>query len=278
LRVDYVRAAAPKTAGAGAPEAAREKAPPSSGGVPGRDRLALRVDRLRITDSELGLEDRTKDPPYRVYVDQAEFRLDGYGRLDSPSPANAVLTGRFQGSGPARATLKMEPDRGKGPDFDLAVRVENTDMTKMNRLLDAYGNFDVTEGRFSLYSEISVRDGMVRGYVKPLFRDMKVYDPQQDKKKGFFREVYEGLIGVVTKLLENKKRDEVATVAELSGPIGKPGSNTLQVIGGLVQNAFFKAILPGLERDIARLPRKTARLRERRATRGADASLAQSSW
>jgi hypothetical protein len=48
---------------------------------------------------------------------------------------------------------------------------------------------------------------MVRGYVKPLFRDMKVYDPQQDKKKGFFREVYEGLVGVVTKLLENK-RDE----------------------------------------------------------------------
>jgi hypothetical protein len=154
--------------------------------------------------------------------------------------------------------VKLEPDRGKGPDFDLAVRVENTDMTKMNRLLDAFGNFDVSEGRFSLFSEIAVHDGMVRGYVKPLFRDMKVYDPQQDRKKGFFREVYEGLVGVVTKLLENKKRDEVATVAELSGPISRPGSNTLQVIGGLVQNAFFKAILPGLERDIARLPKRTA--------------------
>jgi hypothetical protein len=280
LRVDYVRAAAPKQASAGGAAKARAKSPPTSGGVPGKDRLALRVDRLRITDSEFGLEDRTKDPPYRVYIDQAEFRLDGYGRLDSPAPANAVLTGRFQGSGPARATLKMEPDRGKGPDFDLAVRIDNTDMTKMNRLLDAYGNFDVTEGRFSLYSEISVRDGMVHGYVKPLFRDMKVYDPQQDKKKGFFREVYEGLVGVVTKLLENKKRDEVATVAELSGPISKPGSNTLQVIGGLVQNAFFKAILPGLERDIARMPKKTAAIPQPGGSRraGAPASLAQSSW
>jgi hypothetical protein len=65
-----VRAAAPKQASAGGAAKASAKSPPTSGGVPGKDRLALRVDGLRITDSEFGLEDRTKDPPYRVYIDQ----------------------------------------------------------------------------------------------------------------------------------------------------------------------------------------------------------------
>jgi len=228
---------------------------PAPEGVSGNDRLDLQIGRLRIAESEFGFENRAKSPPYRVFIDRANLTLTGYGNRVSKEPAVATLTGRFMGSGPARATVRLPPDQGKGPDLDVTVRIEDTDMSRLNRLLDAYGNFDVTEGKFSLYSELRVRNGVLNGYVKPLFRDMKIYDPNQDRRKGVFQKLYEQVVGVVAKLLENRQRDEVATVAELSGPIGRPNSSTLQVIGGLVQNAFFKAILPGLERNIARQSR-----------------------
>lgn len=122
----------------------------------------------------------------------------------------------------------------------------------MNDLLRASGNFDVVAGLFSFYSELSVKDGTVSGYVKPLFKDLDVYDRRQDKEKNLFHEVYEGLVGGVAGLLENQPRDEVATKAAVSGRIGDTKTNTWQVIVRLIQNAFFKAILPGFEQEVTR--------------------------
>jgi len=51
-------------------------------------------------------------------------------------------------------------------------------------------------------------------------------------------------------VLKNQPRDEVATVADIAGPLEDPNANTLQVILRLIQNAFFKAILPGFDREI----------------------------
>src|SRR4029077_11498305 len=103
-----------------------------------------------------------------------------------------------------------------------------TDMTAMNDLLRAYGKFDVVHGAFSLYSEIRVAKGYVNGYVKPLFKDVKAYDPEQDRDKGFVRRLYERLIGGVSKVLKNQPRKEVATKVDISGPLDSPGRSTWQ--------------------------------------------------
>jgi len=122
----------------------------------------------------------------------------------------------------------------------------------MNDLLRSYGKFDVTAGIFSFFTELSVRNNHIEGYVKPLFRDMQVYDKRQDAEKSLFRKLYERLVGGVSKLLENPPRDEVATKADISGPVDNPNTNTWQVIGRLVQNAFFRAILPGFDEQLSR--------------------------
>jgi hypothetical protein len=140
--------------------------------------------------------------------------------------------------------------RGKSANFDLLLAIEETNMKTMNRLFLATGNFDVNAGHFSLYTEISVRDGVVDGYVKPLFREVDVYDVRQDKKKNIFRQLYEGILGGLSWLLENRPRDQVATSTRISGRLSNPETSTLDVVVGLIQNAYFQAILPGLERSI----------------------------
>jgi len=42
---------------------------------------------------------------------------------------------------------------------------------------------------------------------------------------------------------------EVATRADVSGRLDDPKVSTVQVVVRLIQNAFFKAILPGLEHE-----------------------------
>jgi hypothetical protein len=109
---------------------------------------------------------------------------------------------------------------------------------------------DVTSGVFSFYSEVGVRRGAVKGYVKPLFKDVNVYSPAQDKRKNVFQKIYEGIVDGLAWILENRPREEVATRTDISGTLSDPQASTLKILLGLIQNAFFKAILPGLERSV----------------------------
>ncbi len=120
-------------------------------------------------------------------------------------------------------------------------------MEAFNNVLRAYGDMDAHRGKFAFFSELAVKDNEIHGYVKPLLKDVEVYDPEQDKDKPITKKMYEAVVGGVLGLLENKPRDEAATVTDLSRPVENPQANTWQVVEKLVQNAFFKAILPGFE-------------------------------
>ena len=54
---------------------------------------------------------------------------------------------------------------------------------------------------------------------------------------------------MASKVLKNHPRKDVATKADISGPLDSPQTSTWQVLVRLVQNAFIKAILPGFERE-----------------------------
>jgi hypothetical protein len=251
VHLDYIHTAAT----APAETARKDKVAQAAKKASNRPDMDLRMDRFELRNCDVGLVNRAKNPPYRAFVSDANVVVTNLSNKFEHGPATAKVTGRFMGSGTARATAHFRPEK-KGPDFDLDAAIENTDMTKMNDMLRAYGKFDVVEGKFSFYSELRVKNGQIDGYVKPLFQDMKVYDKRQDAEKSAFRKLYEKLVGGISKLLENRESKEVATKANISGPVSNPNSSTWQVIGKLIENAFIKAILPGFDEELARPARK----------------------
>ena len=72
----------------------------------------------------------------------------------------------------------------------------------------------------------------------------------QDEHKPLLKKTKEVVTDALANVLENRRTDEVATKASISGPLENPDTSTWQIISRLVQNAFFKAILPGLDRQI----------------------------
>jgi hypothetical protein len=119
----------------------------------------------------------------------------------------------------------------------------------MNNLLRAYGGMDVVSGVFSVFTEMKVKNGAINGYLKPLFKDVEAYDPKQDSDKGLLKKIYEKLINAASTVLKNTPRGEVATKADLSGPVENPKASTWEMVVTLIQNAFFEAVLPGFERQ-----------------------------
>lgn len=232
----------------------------------------IRIDHGEIKNGEFGFVNKAAEPPYRVFLNDGQLTLENISNHLTEGSGAVKLTGSFMGSGDTVISGTFRPER-KSPDFDLNIKIESTQMRAMNDLLRAYGNFDVTAGLFSVYSELSVKNGRTEGYIKPLFKNMKVYDARQDHEKNLFRQVYEGLIGGIAKLLENTPRKEVATRTDISGSLENPQTSTWQTVVNLVKNGFFKAILPGFEKGIRSLSVSTAKA-PRRTTDGTESAKA----
>ncbi len=208
--------------------------------------VQLRAKNVKLTDSTLGWIDKTATPNYRLFFSSLDVSVKDFSNQTKEGIGTVDAKGRFLGSGPSTLNAKFHPQT-KSPNFDLAVRIDETDLLKMNDLLRAKANIDVTKGFMGFYTEMGVRNNAVDGYVKVLFHDVDVYDKAQDKHRPLMNKVKQFAADVMANVLENRKTDDVATKASLSGPIENPNASIMEILGKLVENAFFKAILPGLD-------------------------------
>lgn len=251
LDVDWIHTAQTRVA----EQQTTQKLKETAAEVSNKPEMLLRVDHARIRKSAFGFMNAAAQPTHRLFIADTDAEIKNLSNHFTEGTAVVTLRGKFMGSGATVMNATFRPEKN-GPDFDLAVRIDDTDMRTMNDLLRAYGKFDVVSGLFSFYSELSVKNREINGYVKPLFRDLKAYDKRQDQDKSAFRKLYEKLVGGVSKLLENRPRDEVATKAEIKGRLDDPKASTWQVVVNLIRNAFFKAILPGFDEELTRLARR----------------------
>ena len=61
------------------------------------------------------------------------------------------------------------------------------------------------------------------------------------------QQIYERMVGAAMTVLKSWQRREVATKADVSGPLTAPRTSKWQIVGGLLENALIKPITPGLE-------------------------------
>jgi hypothetical protein len=203
--------------------------------------VELHLDRVRLTDAELGYQ--SDDPRYRVFLADTRFELRDYTNRKDAGASTAELEGRFLGEGPTKARGVFRAGR-KSPEFTLTGRIDDAPLRKMNDVLRAYGGFDVAHGFLTVVTDVTVRDGLITGYVKPELRDVDVYTREQDEENNPLRQAYELVVGGIVEVFQNQPRDSVATRTSLYGRVENPQSSTIEILIGLVQNAFFKAVLP----------------------------------
>jgi hypothetical protein len=242
-KIDYVHSAATKPKEVQRAKKAAQKVKEA----PNDPTTRVTIEHGKVLNSELGFVNKATDPAYRVFIAGLDMDLEHLSNRLDEGTGVVKLTGKFMGSGRTELHGAFRPEKPR-PDFDLNVKIVKTDVEAFNNVLRAYGDVDTHRGVFAFFSELAVKDNAIHGYVKPLLKDVEVYDPEQDKDKPMTKKIYEAVVGGVLELFENKSRNEAATVTDLSGPVENPHANTWQVVQKLVQNAFFKAILPGFER------------------------------
>jgi len=210
--------------------------------------VQLHAARIRVLRSTMGVVNQAAEPPYSLFLTDANLSVRGFTNQRAEGPSVAELRGTFMGSGETLVRTVFRPRTGR-PDFDADIQIERADLRSMNDLLRAAGGFDVAGGELSLYSELRVRDAALQGYIKPILKELRVYSPEKDRDRPFLDQVHEWVIGGVAAVLRNRWRDEIATRTDVSGPLTAPQTSAWQAVIGLIRNAYLKAIPPGLEKD-----------------------------
>jgi hypothetical protein len=215
-----------------------------------RAAVDIKVRELFITKSVFAYTDQTSNPNYRVFINDTDLRITNLANHQEQGRADLTLHGEFMGSGDTQAEGNFLASQ-HGPDFNLKVQIQNTDLPSMNDIFRAYGRFDVAAGKFSVYSEVAIKDGNINGYVKPMFSNVEVYDYQKDKSKPVLHQAKELVIGGAAHLFKNSRTRQVASDVDLTGKLSSPQTSTWQAIGQVLRNAFLKAIIPGFDRTVA---------------------------
>ena len=101
-------------------------------------------------------------PSYRMFISGTDIELENWSNQLSEGTAKVQLKGLLMGSGATQIRGSFRPET-KSPDFDLSVKILKTQVKSLNNMLRAYGGTDVAAGVFSVFSEMTVKDGQVKG-------------------------------------------------------------------------------------------------------------------
>jgi hypothetical protein len=79
-------------------------------------------------------------------------------------------------------------------------------------------------------------------------KDIQVAKFREDENFG--RKVWESIVQVAAKILENPDKERVATRIPIKGRFDKAEPDVWAAIGGLLRNAFIQALVPGIEGSV----------------------------
>ncbi|MBA2481109.1 MAG: DUF748 domain-containing protein [Planctomycetes bacterium] len=209
--------------------------------------MPFSIDRVDIVGGKIRFQNVDKHVDVHIgKLDAVVTNLTNTKELSSTDSLVSTLKARGStvGGGALEIDGDIDPFAPK-PTFTIRLKLERLDLPAINELTKAYANVDIERGSLDLYADIAAKDGALSGTVKPLFRGLDILNFGTDKKDGALHLFWEAIVGATGKILQNLPKDQLATEIPLNGSIDAPSTNIMTVIGGVLKNAFVRALMPG---------------------------------
>ena len=212
--------------------------------------IPFKLNRFEIFNGEIHYRDFYSNPKVDIFTQNVHMLAENLSNAKHQKellPSTAEATADVYGG---TASLHMKLDAlNKAPTFEAKAELVRLDITHLNNFLQAYGNFDVKQGEISIYTEAAAKDSYIKGYTKPIIKDLKVINWKEDTDHPL-KLAYKAVISAVTWVFKNHSKDQLATRAEFEGNLKDPDVNVWYIVGQLLRNAFIQALYPSLENSI----------------------------
>ena len=215
-----------------------------------QDLFPFTINRATIEDGSVHFRTYQSEQPMDVYLSHLEGLIDNLSNVrNETNPLVSTVQATALVMDQAKLEYKMTLDPfSYRPTFHLAARLLGLDVTRLNELAMNYGKLDFKRGWFDLVLEVDAKEGQINGYVKPLFRDLKVFSLLEDLKEDTAGQFFwQALVGGMVNLFKNQPRDQFGTLIPFTGDASGTSPDILATIGNLLRNAFVRAYLPRLQ-------------------------------
>lgn len=216
--------------------------------------LPITLNEVLIQEGTLTFRNFSSKPPVNLKATALNASIhnltnvvDKEGRRDATFDGKALLLG----DAAVESSATFDP-LSNFEDFKFRLRATHIQLRRLNDFASAYGKFDFNAGHGDIVIEAEAKKGQLTGYIKPLLRDVEVFDWQQDvedKDKGFFRSVWEALVGASETVLKNQQKNQFATKVELSGSVHQSDISAFEAFLQILRNGFIQAFNARYERS-----------------------------
>jgi len=214
------------------------------------------INRFEIRNGEVHYIDRGSKPRIDIAAKDVYARALNLRNVEDNSkalPSSIYLTANTSGNGRLTSSMKINVLK-EVPDFDFNLQLNRMDLTYLKDFTDAYAKFTFKRGQLYLSSELAMKDGNYNGYIKPVMENIKIIDltpdSEKEKKRGFFRKVWEVIVGTVVTVVKNQPKDRLATRIPLKGNMNGQEKFTWTAVVNVLKNGFVKAFDKDVEGSI----------------------------
>ena len=209
------------------------------------------INQAVIQDGSVHFRVFQTEQPVDVYLSQVQLTVDNLSNIRNetkPLVSTVKMSALAMDQAQFELIMTLDPFSYR-PTFHVATRLLGLDVTKINNLALTYGKFDFKRGWFDLVVEMDSTEGQITGYVKPLFRNLKLFSLSKDIKEDTVLQFFwQALMGATTTILKNFPRDQFGTVIPFTADAtGTTSADILATLGNVLRNAFIRAYLPRLQ-------------------------------
>lgn len=203
------------------------------------DIVPIDINHFEVHNGKVAFVQLQAEPNIDLTIKNIELYADNLRNVVSE---NRTLPSPFHATGITFGNGKMTLDGNinlikKIPDMDLEFALEESNATALNDLTRHYAGIDFEKGTFSLYSEVAIADGYLKGYIKPMLTDTKLIG----KDDGFLGVLWEGFVGFFKFILKNQRTDTLATKVPLEGDLNNVETGVWPTVINIFGNAWIKA-------------------------------------
>lgn len=205
--------------------------------------IPLQIDRLNIDNGEIHFHNFTSDPPVHLVFYQLNGEITNLSNTDRNEGleyANFDVEGRLFDNADATLSGRLDP-LGDFHNFELKLKITGINLTKLNEVSEAYGNFNFKSGNGDFVMELEAEEAQLTGYAKPVMDNVEIFDLEKDLEDGVFSAAWQAIVGAFGQIFRNEPRDRIATQIEIRGNLDNPDTSAWQAFLAILQNAFVDA-------------------------------------
>lgn len=210
----------------------------------------MEVNQLLIEDGTIHFRKLDEDPKVDLVMSSLEAEVRNLRNVihqDSSLPSFVHLHAVLLDSGDLSIHSDMNIMK-EVPDADIDFKLENMPVTKLNDLFQAYLPYTMSNGTFSAYSELVVSNQNIEGYMKPIFDDLEVTHPSEER--GPIQAVAETVVQGTIDLFENNKKQQLASKVPLKGTVESQEVGILRAVVNVFINGFIEAFSREIEHTV----------------------------